>query len=144
MLLTSFHRIVLPQKLLRETLDSLLLLFPEWNKSTVSLLEREHQDLHHQEPFAAVQPLGIRDFDRWRDRLLELHQDVFLDNATGWRQLFYDRRNPHQWYIFWLALVIAVMTMIATVAGVLSSIFAAIAIWGLKAPVPNCHCSSTV
>jgi hypothetical protein len=58
------------------------------------------------------------DFDHWRNRPLELHH-MFHSPPVGWSQIWADRRNPLQWYTFWLAIVILVLTLIF---GIISSV----------------------
>jgi hypothetical protein len=63
-------------------------------------------------------PLSPSDFHHWRDRLLELHC-IFHSPPIGWSQMWADRRNPLQWYTFWIAIVILVLTI---AFGIVSSV----------------------
>src|SRR5437762_2241972 len=64
-------------------------------------------DIH---PTVHPESLGLGDFKIWRDRLLELRQEVYLAPPADWRQLFRDKRNPQQYWTFWLALFILILT----------------------------------
>ena len=109
-------RIPVPLNVLKETLMSLDLLFPSWDSSTVDLLARERQIFHEQGPFEATKTLALADFDHWRDRLLELHEEIFQSPPVSWAQLWRDRRNPQQFWTFWVAMMILVLTALSTIA----------------------------
>ena len=82
---------------------------------------------HLNPPFEDSRPRHLADFDHWRNRLLELHQ-IFHSPPVGWTQIWADRRNPLQWYTFWIAIVILVLTVvfgiISTVTGILQTCLA--------------------
>lgn len=114
--LTSLLRLPIPYKLLTETVASLDLLFPFWDDQTMRLLAKEKQDFHVQGPFTSSRSLMLSDFDYWRDRLLELYEEVFQSPPVSWAQLWRDRRNPQQYWTFWVALMILILTLLSTVA----------------------------
>jgi hypothetical protein len=72
---------------------------------------QHHHTFHLEGPFDATRPLNLADFDHWRNRMLELYQ-LFHSPPMGWTQLWADRRNPLQWYTFWLAIMILILTVI--------------------------------
>jgi hypothetical protein len=107
---------------LRETVRSLDLLFPPWDERTEVLLLKEKMTFHRPiEPNASSRTLNLREFVHWRERLLELYDEVFLSPPTSWSQLWADRRSPQQWLTFWLALAIAVFTVISTIATIVQT-----------------------
>ena len=114
-------RLLIPLEVLNETKLSLDLLFPFWDSRTVTLLETEKQTFHEYGPFEATKTLTLLDFDHWRDRLLELHEEVFQSPPVSWAQLWRDRRNPQQFWTFWIALVILLLTVVSTGASVLQA-----------------------
>jgi hypothetical protein len=118
------NRSLLPKTVLKETLLSLNLLFPHSDPLTESfMLQHEHDQTFHLEgPFDDNKPSNLADFNHWRNRLLELHQ-IFHSPPVGWTQIWADRRNPLQWYTFWIAIVILVLTIIF---GIISSVTAII------------------
>ncbi len=120
-LLDHLHRPELsfiPKIVLEETLLTLDLLFPYWDEQTQSFLKKAGHDLLPYGPFEYPRPLDTNEFVIWRDRLIRLY-DTYNSPPVGWRQMWHDRRNALQWYTFWLAAVIVVMTF---VFGVISSV----------------------
>lgn len=111
----------LPLEVLEETARSLDLLFPFWETRTIDFLAKERQDFHEQGPFAVNRALSLSDFDHWRDRLLELHEEVFLSPPVSWAQLLRDRRSPQQFWTFWIALAVLILTFSSTVASIVQA-----------------------
>ena len=109
---------IIPATILNETLLSLHMLFPYWDPQTNTLLVSAGQDFHTQAPFEAPTGLHLSDFNHWRDRLMELHR-LYKAPPLGKVQLWKDRRNPLQWWTFWLAAAILVLTLIF---GIISSV----------------------
>lgn len=104
-----------PLKVLCDARRSLALLFPIWDEGTAAFLERENKSFNSYGPFENAQSLSLMDFEHWRDRLLELHEDIFLSPPLSWAQLWRDRRNPQQFWTFWVALAILILTVVSTV-----------------------------
>jgi hypothetical protein len=111
----------LPERLLRETIWSLNLLFPQWDADTASLLRKHGQDFQEIGPYDGPPTLNLVEFHYWLDRLSELHDVVFLSPPVSWAQLWRDRRNPQQFWTFWLALVILWLTLISTITGIVQA-----------------------
>lgn len=108
----------MPRELLEETIRTLLLLFPNWDKKTQKLLDKYDKTDPDLAPFfeeiAAYkrpQRLSLRDFSFWRDRLLELHETIYLAPPDTWRQMLLDRRNPLQYYTFWIAIIVFIFSL---------------------------------
>lgn len=107
--------------MLRETLLSLDLLFPIWDHATLKLLEDHKQSFHESGPFfAQSSTLTFGDFDYWRDRLLEL-REVLDAPPVSWQQLYRDRRNPQQFWTFWIALFILALTLLSSIASLVQA-----------------------
>ena len=119
--LITCSRSLLPLEVLKETKLSLDLLFPFWDSRTVALLTREKQDFHEYGPFEATRTLTLSNFDYWRDRLLELHEEIFQAPPVSWAQLWRDRRNPQQFWTFWIAMVILILTVVSTIATIIQA-----------------------
>jgi hypothetical protein len=96
---------IIPRNVVEETIKSLNLLFPMDDPATLNVL----------------------DFDVWRDKLLELHEEVFLSPPASWAQLRKDRRNPQQFWTFWIALFILALTIVSTFASVLQTVYSVLA-----------------
>ena len=114
-------RLLLPFEVLKETKLSLDLLFPFWDNRTVAFLESEKQTFHEHGPFEVIRTLTLSDFDHWRDRLLELHEEIFQSPPVSWAQLWRDRRNPQQFWTFWVAIMILLLTVMSTVATIIQA-----------------------
>jgi len=114
------HRSLIPVTVLSETILSLNLLFPHWDTLTDNFMLQQDQTFHLDGPLDDSRPLNLSDFDHWRNRLLELHQ-IFHSPPVGWTQIWADRRNLLQWFTFWIAIVILVLTI---VFGIISSVTA--------------------
>lgn len=94
--------------LLRETIWTLDLLFPSSSDEIGALLRRWHQDFHLiVSPERA--PSELRQYHYWRERLHDLVSETYAAPRTL-RAALVDYRNPLQWWTFWLAVAIAVMT----------------------------------
>jgi hypothetical protein len=53
----------------------------------------------------------LSEFYFWRDRLARIHSE-FQSPGPSWRHLWSDRRNPLQWYTFWFAVAIFILTLV--------------------------------
>lgn len=107
--------------MLEEIKLSLDLLFPFWDDRTVTLLMNEKQNFHEYGSFEATRTLALMDFDHLRDRLLELHEEIFLSPPISWAQLWRDRRSPQQFWTFWIAIMILILTVFSTVATIIQA-----------------------
>lgn len=109
----------LPASLTQETLLTLSILFPTWDLRTTRLLRNTPLSSH---PLSSPSYAHLNAFHHWRDRLARIHQE-FQSPGPGWRHLWSDRRNALQWYTFWFAVAILVLTVAFGSAGlVLSSL----------------------
>ena len=109
---------VLPTNLIKETLLSLTLLFPNWDPRTEAYLRKTHRTLFIGGSITSPKQLHLMDFFYWRDRLAELHTES-QSYPTNWRLMWRDRRNPLQWYTFWFAVAVLIFTVIfGTIASV--------------------------
>ena len=104
-----------------ETIHSLNLLFPHWDRQTNRLLAADDQHFHRIGPFEGPRTLDLLEFEYWRDRLFELYEEVYRSPPVSWAQLWRDRRNPQQFWTFWIALIILALTMISTIATVIQA-----------------------
>lgn len=109
----------IPAKLLDETNRTLDLLFPSWDRGTKRMMQRLDLDFHRVHHRERV--LDLKHFPFWRDRLLQLYEDVYLAPPEGWSQLWYDRRDPQKFWTFWVAFVVLGLTVIGTIAALLQA-----------------------
>ena len=108
---------VLPKDLVAETLRTLDLLFPFGEESTQKYLAENGQDFYRTSSRDLSRATDFGEFRYWRRRLVELH-GLFHQAPRSVLQMWHDRRNPIQWWTFWLAVVIALLTVLF---GVISS-----------------------
>lgn len=108
-----------PPQLIEETLRTLTLLFPSYNiaskkwyqkeaaKATCGLDKRliDIGNLNAEER-------QIDNFSYWHDRLVILKEVYDEARPSTLSQFWYDRRNGPQWYTFWVALCVLVLTVL--------------------------------
>ncbi|KIW30848.1 uncharacterized protein PV07_02541 [Cladophialophora immunda] len=109
-------------ELLDETSRTLDLLFPSWDQDMKRMMKKLKRDFHR--VHCRDRSLDLRHYLFWRDRLLELYEDVYLAPPGGWAQLWYDQRDPQKFWTFWVALVVLVLTVLSTVATLLQTVLA--------------------
>lgn len=117
---------VIPRAILGEAIDTLNLLFPSDDRRTNSLLEEDGK------PFNSLGDLGrdwcynLEDFHYWRDRLADL-MHIMSEEPMGLRQLALsdDGRNFLQFMTFWVAVAVAILTIISIASGTASTVYAA-------------------
>jgi hypothetical protein len=100
--------------LVKETLQTLALLFPQ--------LEETHRWLQEVLLTQVLDPRvakcgllrtddrQIEKFLHWRDRLITLKQVFDEAKPQTLSQWWYDRRNGKQWYTFWVAILVLILT----------------------------------
>ncbi|GAB1317971.1 hypothetical protein MFIFM68171_08181 [Madurella fahalii] len=86
-----------------------------------SLLGKHGQIFHSVRPFHGPRRFDLNEFDFWRDHLLELYEEIYLAPADSWRQLWIDRRNPHQYYTFWVALIVLLLSTGSFIASIVQA-----------------------
>ena len=110
-----------PLAVVLETIYSLNLLFPHWDPGTNKFLAKHDQHFHKIGPFDGPRTLDLLEFDHWRDRLSEVYEEIFRSPPVSWSQLWQDRRNPQQFWTFWIALIILALTAVSTVAAIIQA-----------------------
>jgi len=112
---------IFPRDLVRETMKTLDLLFPQGDEATRKyLLVRGQTSSVLSDRF--TRPSDLAEFCYWRHRLTKLH-DLFDQPPQTIREVWHDRRDPVRWWTFWLTIVGAIMLqLVMTLAfGVISS-----------------------
>ena len=118
-----------PKDLLDETLRTLQMLFPNWDKRTQDFSARNGKPLIL--PAAGRRVLDLRKYHYWRERLLELYEEVYLSPPTGLKQLWRDRRDPEKYSTFIIGVMVAILTIVSTFTSVIQTATAIIGV------VPN-------
>lgn len=129
---------------LRETIRTYGILFPSWDAKTKEFLKRQNvqptkpywmlqnlldlfrSEMHPQAmisfcPQSHARDLDLRKYTYWRDRLLELYEEVYLSPPVGLKQMWRDRRNPEKYSTFLIGIMIFVLTIMSTVTGIIQT-----------------------
>ncbi|KAL5000097.1 hypothetical protein BDV10DRAFT_183691 [Aspergillus recurvatus] len=119
---------LLPSGLAKETLRTISLLFPQGDKQTM----RKYRSCARID--ARLLRCGnlrglerdINGFIFWRDRLVVLKQRFDATHPKTINQWWRDRRNGVQWYTFWVAILILILT---TFFGLVQSVEGALQVY---------------
>ena len=111
---------IFPTDLVKEVLLSLHLLFPNWDLETERYLQKADRTFITEMDLDTPRRLFLADFHYWHDRIANLITESH-SLPTSWKQLWTDRRNPLQFYTFWFAVIILILTV---VFGIISSVTA--------------------
>lgn len=109
---------IIPSKVIEETLLSLHLLFPQDEQDTEKYLRNIRTSSFPEVSVIVPEKIYLTDFIYWQDRLAELHSEslspvtAFDSTWPTLRLLWNDHRNPHQWWTFWFAAVILLLTFV--------------------------------
>ncbi|KAH7065035.1 hypothetical protein B0J12DRAFT_560714 [Macrophomina phaseolina] len=122
---------IIPQTLIDETLKTIDLLFPS-SDPKVKLWYEKHRFEYALDPKAAdhgslrSEDRIIDNFRYWKDRICILKQEFDEGTPKTFQQWWYDRRSGPQWYTFWIAIVVLILTIFF---GVVQSIEGALQVW---------------
>jgi hypothetical protein len=105
-----------PLGLVEETLRTIALLFPQNDNDTKEWFRKlsNSQCLDKTLLKCGSLRLDDRQFEKfyyWHDRLVMLKQAFDESRPTGMKQWWFDRRNGVQWYTFWVALLVLILTI---------------------------------
>lgn len=104
------HTAIYPPEFLYETLQTLDLLFRLGDRKSRAFLEERNQPFFRYYSARRSRALSLTDFNYWRENLVNLY-DVFNAPPAGFHQMWHDRRNPMQWWTFWLAAFLVVSSI---------------------------------
>jgi hypothetical protein len=107
---------IFPKGFIDETLRTLSLLFPRADPETRKWFRKLSKFLNLDSRASQCDTLRMADrhidrFHFWRDRLIilkEMFDESEPKNLTQW---WSDRRNGVQWYTFWVAIVVLLLTL---------------------------------
>ncbi|KAI1627112.1 hypothetical protein EDD37DRAFT_691533 [Exophiala viscosa] len=105
-----------PAGLIDDTLQTLALLFPEADDDTTRWFNRQPTTLNIDRHLIKCGKLKgnerqIERFTFWHDRLVVLKQTFDESRPTTLSQWWCDRRNGVQWYTFWVAILVLLLTV---------------------------------
>jgi hypothetical protein len=108
---------IIPRNLILETFDSLALLLPKHNPDVQKWFDKL-QKKYNLDPGAAKCPhipseqRYLNHFNHWRDRLRDLKEAFDGREPPGPKYVWRDRSKPVQWWTFWIAVLILILTMV--------------------------------
>jgi hypothetical protein len=116
---------LIPVNIIDEAIATLDYLFPH-DKATREFLQKEEK--RHQVPINVLSlyppthrtTIRLKDFNYYHDRMMDVAYE-YTNPPTSWRLVWKDRRNPVQFWTFWLGLGIFVFTILF---GILASAYA--------------------
>lgn len=113
---TDQRRNLFPPNFISETLRTLALLFPKYDKQLRKLygiqvarhgLDPEMIESGH----LIADERQVEGFSYWHDRLVVLKQVYDESRPRTISQWWHDRRNGVQWYTFWVAILVLSLTV---------------------------------
>jgi hypothetical protein len=136
-------RSIFPEGFVKETLRTLALLFPRYDKRTQKWINSEQSSFKGTKCIDTnllrcdkMRPESrcMEEFKFWRDRLIILKEKFDEPRRTSIGQFWHDRRNKVQWYTFWIAFMVLGLTIFF---GVVQSIEGAMQVYKAYHPTPN-------
>ena len=124
--MSLFSSTLLPSELFSETAVSLALLFPRINPDCTALLRHESQNLDPNLRMLAPASRDVQAYNYWRDNLSTFWEVFDRSQPSSIQQWWYDRRNIVQWWTFWIAFVVLVLTI---VFGLISAVASIVHAW---------------
>ncbi|KAH7064189.1 hypothetical protein BKA63DRAFT_427917 [Paraphoma chrysanthemicola] len=105
---------IFPTGLKEETIRTLALLFPQHDRSTRKWLNKQSTKFDNM--LLRCDPMRLEDrqietFHFWHDRLVMLKQAFDQSRPATMSQWWFDRRNGVQWYTFWVAVLVLILTI---------------------------------
>lgn len=121
----------LPQDLVDETLRTLGLLIPSSDTRSRKWFRKKQEDLHLDPKAGTYGSFNatarqIDKFRYWRDRLVVLKQAFDVSEPHKLSLWWHDDRKKVQWYTFWIAALVLVLTI---VFGLIQSTAAVVQAW---------------
>ncbi|OHE90432.1 hypothetical protein CORC01_14274 [Colletotrichum orchidophilum] len=115
----------IPQSLLEETLDSLILLFPYEDPGTMKFLKRENKNFWRLGRCGRTRKAELDDFFHWKQNIRRLLRE-YDQPPRGTQQLRLDRegRNFLEFSTFWTALAVAILTILGIAFGTIGTAYA--------------------
>jgi hypothetical protein len=116
---------LIPVNIIDEAIATLDYLFPQ-DKATMAFLQEEEKrhkiaiNVLSLDPPTHRTTIRLKDFNYYHDRMLDVAYE-YTNPPTSWRLVWKDRRNPVQFWTFWLGLGIFGFTILF---GILASAYA--------------------
>ncbi|KAI1176873.1 hypothetical protein F4777DRAFT_544653 [Nemania sp. FL0916] len=106
-----------PDGFVNETLRTLSLLLPQNNNNAQMWIKKQLREHNCLDPLLAecgslaTHERRFADFDYWHNRLVILKQALDDSQPRTLSQWWFDRRNGVQWYTFWVAILVFIVTI---------------------------------
>ncbi|KAK3378633.1 hypothetical protein B0T24DRAFT_522930 [Lasiosphaeria ovina] len=108
-----------PHDFLHETLQTLKLLFPRWDRPTQAWFRNEMSRSSGaldpalvQVGYLSADERKFENFKYWHDRLVMVAQAFDEARPNSIRRWWVDRRNGVQWSTFWIAVAVLILTVV--------------------------------
>ncbi|KAI1074399.1 hypothetical protein F5B20DRAFT_563600 [Whalleya microplaca] len=115
----------IPQAILEEAIDTINLLFPSDKADTQAFLRITNKSFWKLGYCERQRCMQLSGYHYWRGSIQQL-MEVLDDPPTGFNQISLDkeRRNFVEWATFWVAFIVALLTIISIVFGIVSIVYA--------------------
>ncbi|KAI0975395.1 hypothetical protein F4678DRAFT_420164 [Xylaria arbuscula] len=115
----------IPMDILKEAVDTINLLFPSDHKRTKKFLKGEQRIFNRLGYCGREKRMHLSDYHYWRQRI-RLLKEALDEPPRGHHQLVLDKeqRNFLNWATFWIAFVVALLTIISIAFGIAGVVFA--------------------
>ncbi|KAF1993485.1 hypothetical protein P154DRAFT_450111 [Amniculicola lignicola CBS 123094] len=128
----------IPKGVLSETLDTLNLLFPFGDAATKQLLAGEGELAFYRLGNCGREPnLNLGHYIHWREELDDL-AEIFQSPPRTWKQLATDRRNLMEWAAFWVAVMVAFLTLVSIPCNLIQTTYSVKAYHATLAQASSC------
>ncbi|KAF2729499.1 hypothetical protein EJ04DRAFT_588685 [Polyplosphaeria fusca] len=130
----------IPRAALTEALDTLNLLFPAGDTSTRQLLIDEGKLSFYQlGNYGRERELDLCHYENWSERLQPLVR-IYESPARSWKQLATDRRNLMEWAAFWVAVMVAFLTVVSVPCNIIQATYSIKAYRATITQATSCAC----
>ncbi|KAI1186006.1 hypothetical protein F5B17DRAFT_432046 [Nemania serpens] len=115
----------IPGGILKEAVDTINLLFPSDQKRTKKFIKNKGKTFYRPSYCGSERRMRLSDYSHWGEQIGML-RDVLNDPPKGYHQLVLDKehRNFLNWATFWIAFLVALLTVISIAFGIVGVVYA--------------------
>jgi hypothetical protein len=125
-----------PPRFIDETLRTITLLFPRYDLATEKWYKKAAANSACGLDLRLIgignlnaEERQINSFNYWRDRLVILKEVYDEARPNTLSQFWHDRRNGPQWYTFWVALLVLILTIFTIFLSVVQCVEGALQVY---------------
>jgi len=125
-----------PPRFIDETLRTITLLFPRYDLATEKWSKKAAANSACGLDLRLIgignlnaEERQINSFNYWRDRLVILKEVYDEARPNTLSQFWHDRRNGPQWYTFWVALLVLILTIFTIFLSVVQCVEGALQVY---------------